>query len=262
MNERYDALIGTDWAGSLSDIGTRAYLDPVPLSLECRIGDAILPGCGKQSEITLSDGYGPASFSADLEAVMGEQIAVEARFGELARRSIQVTAPERILGVERSVWECYIQRGVLQTEPIPWEKCSGMWWEGVRKWDQPVRIWHTGDEAYLPGLRAAVDKYCPLLNLKCELMDDEAAANVRAYLGVPTSRAEEIGLRCEEFGGCALTAFAGARVRGGRFVVWSWEWGDERRDFVIAHELLHVIAPIGHRDDPEFVLARIRHQPL
>ncbi len=158
MNERYDALIGTDWAGSLSDIGARAYPELISLSLECRIGDAILPGCGKQSEITLPDGNGSVSFSANLEAAMGARIAVEARFGELARRSIQVTAPERILDVERSLWECCIQRIPDENR----ENCSDMPWSEVQKWDQPVRIWHTGDEEYLPGLRAAVDKYCPL----------------------------------------------------------------------------------------------------
>ncbi|MDE2861857.1 MAG: hypothetical protein OXL33_00185, partial [Chloroflexota bacterium] len=253
-----DGTARIELTGSLSNLGARAYLDPVPLAIECRAGDVVLPGCGEQPEITLPDGYGPVPFGTDIEAVMGEQVAVEARFGELARRSIQVPVPERILGVERGLWECYAHR-------IPRgdrENCSGMWWPGVRKWDQPVRIWHTGDADYLPGLRAAVEKYCPMLNLECEFVDEEAGANVRAYLGILLTRAEEINfLSCVDFGGCARTDFDGSRVNGGRFVAWAFGFGgwarprDELIAHVIAHELLHIIAPIGHRNDPEFVLS-------
>lgn len=243
-----DGTARIEVTGSLSNLGARAYLDPVPLALECRVGDAVIADCGEQPAIALSDGYGPVPFDTDLEAVMGEQVAVEARFGELARRSIQVPVPERILGVERGLWECYAHR-------IPSgdrENCSGMWWPGVRKWDKPVRIWHTGDAGYLPGLQAAVEKYCPLLNLECEFVDEEAAANVRAYLGVPVSHDEG----CENVGGYAITDFGegDGRVYGGKFVVCGWNWDDETRDFVTGHELLHIIAPIGHRDAPEFVL--------
>lgn len=246
--------------GSLARDGELQINEPVPLSLTCQVDVGEANECGKQPALSLAGDTESAPFEAKLRVPMGAQVAIEARFGGLARHSIQVTVPERILGVERSLWECYTQRDTY-TDSGWQDACSGMWWPGVRKWDQPVRIWHTGDAVYAPGLRAAVEKYCPLLNLECEFVGEEEAANVRAYLGMPCSRTEEVGFGCRTdtegvVAGVAITYFGGdGKVSKGKFVVWPVAWtGDKGRDFVIAHELLHIIAPIGHRDAPEFVL--------
>lgn len=88
-----DGAARIELTGSLSNIGFRAYREPVPVALECRVGDAVLAGCGEQPAVQMADGYGPAPFAAELRVPVGARVAIEARFGGLARRSIQVTAP-------------------------------------------------------------------------------------------------------------------------------------------------------------------------
>ena len=41
-----DGTARIEVTGSLSNLGARAYLDPVPLALECRVGDAVIADCG------------------------------------------------------------------------------------------------------------------------------------------------------------------------------------------------------------------------
>ena len=98
----------------------------------------------------------------------------------------------------------------------------------------------------------------PLLNLDFERTDDEDAADLKAYVGVPEYWGTGAGLNCPEFAGCANWASDGGVVKDSRIGVWLFEseWRsdlgllDEIIEHITVHEVLHAMVPMHHRTDP------------
>ena len=62
-----------------------------------------------QTTLALEDGFGPASAQFPLRLPMGST-AFGITYGGDEPLSLEVEVPERILGVDREVWECYSDR--------------------------------------------------------------------------------------------------------------------------------------------------------
>ena len=175
--------------------------------------------------------------------------------------------PAKIIGVSREVWECYSDDTINRHGDIG---CAGREDERVVKWDlnRPLRVWATGDQEYIDVMWQVLDRLSPLLDMTFSNAQSEDDADLKAWVGIEREDAPA-ALRsgnCVEAVGCAITEWDNDRiVDGGRIGVWTadsdWLLGlglvARRIEHVTLHELLHVLAPIDHRDDALSVVNNI-----
>ena len=241
------------------------------ISIVCRQNGEIVEACGQDLSVSLPAGGGATTSSAMLRTPMGG-VSYEFDFGGIEPVTTQFHVPERILGVERYVWECY--RDEPDTAETPTSElgyygdCAG--WGNLAgfKWDQdvPVRVWATGPESYIAILRDTLEELSPLLDLEFVWVDSEEDAALKAYVGLPASQATSFGFteRCAEGNGCVglETITREGVVKSGRMSVWlnqdPWwrEVGllDERIKRTTVHEALHALVPMHHREDPGSIM--------
>ena len=139
-----DGTAGLNVTVSLRNTGNLPYVGSQRVLVVCPS-----QRCGGEVSMSLPDGYGPASAKLALKVPMGTRLL---RFdsGADTPLALAVDAPERILGVERAVWECYADRPGMHV-PNAFQDdndgCGG--WEAttVEKWlnDVPVKVWAAGD---------------------------------------------------------------------------------------------------------------------
>ena len=246
------------------------------ISIVCRQDGVIVERCGEELRVTLPAGGGSATSSTMLRAPMGG-VSYEFDFGGIEPVTTQFHVPERILGVERDVWECFSDepdRLDPDTAETPigeqgyYGDCAG-WgiWAG-QKWDHdvPVRVWATGLESYIAVLREALRELSPLLNLDFTWVDSEEDATLKAYMGLPASQAVMSGFAavCAEARGCGspITVTREGVVRHARLGVWlnRDEWWteagllDSHIRYTTVHEALHALVPMLHREDPGSIM--------
>ena len=105
----------------------------------------------------------------------------------------EVYVPERIVGIKREVWDCYVDRTLDPTLEnalgnLDFYGCSG--WKSatrVRKLDsaRSVVLWATGDDRYIDILRETIDELSPVLNHDVKWTGQETQATFKAYVGIP-----------------------------------------------------------------------------
>ena len=248
-----DGTANVELTASLRNDGYLEVEDAQRITITCQRDGETLSDCGEEVEIDLADGFGPAESAITLRVPMGSSL--EVNIGVEGHETVQVHVPERILGVDRYVWECFSDRpGVHARDEGKLEGCGGWFQETIEKWDldRPVRVWATGRSDYIAVLNTVIEEMSPLLNLEFELVESKETADVYAYVGVPASTSFDLGWgeRCEEAAGCASWRVDNGVVRRGTFS--AWYRGDLAEHYrtvkgVIIHELLHVMVPIGHR---------------
>ncbi len=186
--------------------------------------------------------------------------ALEIDYGGDDLLTLDVDVPERILGVERDVWECYSHR---PTEPIAnafqddADGCGGWATETVEKWlnDVPVKVWAAGDDRYIEVLKEVIDELAPFLDLEFQWVDEERKADLKTFVGIPRSARAEYGFDVGYY--VDYAGFGGSDTRNGEavsghVVVWlrepdEWEARDrDRVKHTMMHEVLHAMGPIGH----------------
>ena len=111
--------------------------------------------------MSLEDGFGPESTHFVLRLPMG-RTALELDYGGDESLTLDVEVPERILGIERDVWECYSHRPpehVANAFQDDNDGCGGWGPETVEKWlnDVPVKVWAAGDDRYIEVLEEVLD---------------------------------------------------------------------------------------------------------
>ena len=213
--------------------------------------------CREELSLSLPDGFSPSSESFTLRLPMGvTSLAFD--YGGDEPLILKVEVPERILGVDRDLWECYADRppeGFALGPHNDWVAGCGGWGKPtVEKWlnDVPVKVWATGDSDHIAVLETILSELSPILNLEFEWMDAEEEADFKAYVGVSRSEADSLGVR-DPFYTDDAWGFAGANVNSGEatsgdMVIWLEEDVsiDEIRAVTI-HEALHALGPIAHR---------------
>lgn len=257
-----DGTVDVELAASLANEGYRAFTDPQPLTVACLRDGETLDDCGAARTVELPDGRGPAFAAFTVRVPVGETV-FEVSTGGGQSVTAAIDAPERILGVDPEVWACFSDRPGEFEQRGPGDRyggCGGWASETVEKWDQsaPVAVWATGSAAYERVLRKAVDDLAPLLRLEFEWVDSEDDADLRAYVGVPSSWAAGIGFSsCAEAWGCATLGPGGATI-----AVWTLDsdrltgpgrW-EELIEHVTVHELLHALGLMVHRDSPASIM--------
>lgn len=252
-----DGTANVDVAFSLRNEGYAPLEGEQTVTFACLREEKIVEGCGGEATVSLEDGFGPSvAEPLILRMPMGATL-MEAEYGAEEADNFEVTVPERILGVERDVWECFSDRPGSGADN---EGCGGWFSETIVKWDQskPVKVWSTGDEDYIAILKESLEELAPLLNLEFQHVDSEDEADIRALSGVSIEEAKGLDFYCEHSWGCASWWGDVTNViDSGTIGVWpTRDYFDDselqalliRR--VTDHEVLHALVPIGHREDP------------
>ena len=131
-----DGTADVEVAVSLRNDGDLRFDGAQTIALTC-IGDGdASDGCREETSLSLEDGFSAESAQFVLRLPMGE-MPLEFDYGGNEPLTLDMTVPERILGVERDVWECYSHRPL---EPIATafqddaDGCGGWATETVEKW--------------------------------------------------------------------------------------------------------------------------------
>ncbi len=255
-----DGTADVEVAVSLRNDGSLPLDDEQPVALTC-IPNDVSGGCGQAKSLFLEDGFGPMSTQFVLRLPMG-RTTLELDYGRDEPLTLDVDVPERILGIDRDVWECYSDR---PPEPVPNafqddnDGCGGWSSKTVEKWlnDVPVKVWAAGDDRYIEILEEVIDEMSPLLGLEFQWVDAERRADLKAFVGIPRSARADYGFDVGYDYYVDYAGFGGASTRNGEVlsghvVVWLQEpdeWHASDRDsvkHVTMHEVLHAMGPIGH----------------
>ena len=177
----------------------------------------------------------------------------------------EVYAPERIVGVSREEWDCYVDRTLDTTqEDVTGNRsfygCSG--WSSENqvhklKSTRSVVLWATGDGRYIDILRETVDELTPMLNHDVKWTSNESQATFKAYVGIPREEWATYGLTGITTGLLNAAGFARSTTKTNgevipkEIVVWRTEreWVSATPAFakhVIIHELLHALTGVSH----------------
>ncbi len=218
-----------------------------------------LRDCREELRLSLTDGFAPSSHSFTLRLPMGAT-TLAFDYGESEPLTFNVEVPERILGVDRDVWECYSDR---PPKGWSWEThdalCGGLD-HGliVEKWlgDVPVKVWAIGPPNYIELLESVLNEMSSLTGLEFEWVDSFEQADFRAYLGQTDTELLNLGHfdSIDALHGWGGLATARTRTRYGEVVsgiIWTKPSDDEIWNRgVILHEAMHVLVPIGHSNRP------------
>ena len=265
-----DGTVEVELALSLNNDGYRPAAESYDIAVSCH-GDSGEPvsGCGGAvKSVGLLDGFGPSEHVLRVRAPMGADL--RASLADGAAESAPIAVPERILGVDRDVWECFSDRpdweATLDNDFLG--GCGGWTSPTIRKWDQegPVTVWAdpSGDSLYIRVLEEMLDSLSPLLNLDFEWVDTRDQAQLKAYVGVPATRSADIGFKeyCQDAAGCGGPDFyVDGAVTDASISVWldtRTGGSDELRAevrHVTLHEALHALAAVHHRPAPISVMS-------
>ena len=80
------------------------------VTVSCLQGALPIAECPPVLELAPSEGNGSLGGKFTVRLAMGHEYRLRLRLPEDAERSLTVNVPERILGVDRVVWDCYSDR--------------------------------------------------------------------------------------------------------------------------------------------------------
>ena len=220
--------------------------------------------CREEVSLSLLDGFAPNSKSFSLRLPIG-MTTMTFDYGGAESLTFDVEVPERILGVDRNLWECYVDRPQIRVEVEGefFDGCGGWSIRTVEKWlgDVPVKVWATGDPDYIAVLRTVLMELTPILDLEFEWVGLEEEADFKAFVGVPRSQASDLGFdpAWMEWWGFAGTTVNGGEAKSGYMVIWYTKEAAFRSPIdsirsVTIHEALHALVPIGHSTRPVSIM--------
>ena len=262
-----ESTVGGYWSDGTADVevvlslrneGYAPFANAQPVTFVCVHEDRTVENCGGEATIILADGFGPEQAEPIALRVPMGVTSLSVEYGADAPAALEIDVPERIVGVERDVWDCFSDRPGWQADQ---EGCGGWYSETIVKWDQtrPVRVWATGDDEYIKVLDETLEELSPMLNLEFERVTIESRADLKAYMGVSVAAARTYGVYCERSLGCARWWDGRPDVTENASIgVWNNysahldEIGlmDDRIKHVTLHEALHALVPMRHRDKP------------
>ena len=258
-----DGTADVEVTATLRNDGTLRLDRPQDITATCVAQSDERRECREELSLALPDGFAPASDSFTLRLPMGPT-TLELDYGESEPLILDIDVPERILGVDRDVWECYIDR-----PPEGWDLdrdgnlCGTMTsalgeYPVVEKWlsDVPVKVWAIGEPDYIAHLNSVLADISLVSGLGFEWVEAKEEADFIAYLGLTDAQL----LALSDFDSVdALHGWGGLASWGGRGrhgeiisgVIWTKPFDDEMTARgVILHEALHALIPMHHSSRP------------
>ena len=236
-----------------------------PIAITCRHGDEVLSGCGLAASVTLANGFGSTETRLSRRVPMGD-VSFEISYDGGKSRVLNIRVPERIVGVNRDVWECFSDTSNVGTF---WEEdegvgCAGWSTDRIQKWDQesPLRISVSGGQGFVAEFKDALQYVASTLDLQFELVAPEQVVDIRAYVGltVPEAVSKDVACFTEAFG-CAENAIHNGEVVRSGIVVYNL-WPQQGTDFgdldankkkllrhAMVHEVIHSLSTMSHRTE-------------
>ena len=213
----------------LSNEGDLRFDEAQMVTVSCAGDDGAI-GCRDEAILSLPDGYGPTSTSFLLRLPMSEETGIQLDYGNDEPLKLAIDVPERVLGVDRELWECYRDRPQERVEIGGefFDGCGG--WSGptVEKWlnDVPVKVWATGDPVYIETLESVLNDLSPVLDVEFEWVESEPEADFKAFVGVPQAEVLDLGFEPSsvDYGGFAGVSVVSGEAVAGYMVVWDiWD---------------------------------------
>ena len=264
-----EVLVSLRNEGNLRAEGTQ------PIAITCRHGDEVLSGCGLAASVTLANGFGSTETRLSRRVPMGD-MSFEISYDGGKSKVLNIKVPERIVGVNRDVWECFSDTSNVGTF---WEEdegvgCAGWSTDRIQKWDQesPLRVAVSGGQGFVAEFKDALQYVAPTLNHQFEVVDPEQVVDIRAYVGltVPEAVSKNVACFTEAFG-CAENAIHNGEVVRSRIVVYNL-WPQQGIDFgeldekkkllrhAMVHEVVHALSAMSHRTEVLSIMNAEAHQ--
>ena len=244
------------------------FVEAQPVEVTCADDDGMRPElCHWQADL-LGDGTAAASTDFQIRVPTGLVTLIFTYGGansaiETLKREVYV--PERIVGIKREAWDCYVDRALDPTEVnalgnLDFYGCSG-WKSGtqVHKLNSAtsVVLWAIGDDRYIDLLRESIDELSPILNHDVKWTSKETQATFKAYVGIPREEWTDYGLTGITPGLLEAAGFARSTIKSSgevipkEIVVWltEREWvgsSPATAKHVTIHELLHALTGVKH----------------
>ncbi len=285
-----DATVAGYWSDGTANVEVTVSLlnegdlpldRPVEITVVCSRNGRHVNGCGEQMSLFLSDGYSPATGSFTVRVAAGE-LALNFAYGQRGATVLEIDVPERIVGVDRDVWECFSDTPD-STALTPEENVGCAAWFSaeipIRKWDQtsPVEVWVSGPESFIGVLESVLGDLGRVLGLEFEWASTEAEAKIVVDIGYTLKGGRyyadpnEVGVAT--FG---LVNELGELVGGEIRIKDTWgeatfhELPEPSKSFlkhVFTHELIHTLTTMNHRTEPDSImnndsLRRLKLSPM
>lgn len=247
------------WSDGTAEIGVAASASGWAnegahrIAVICRAGGTLLEGCEDNVEVVTQEGNASIQASLAVRAPMGiKRLEIAGVINGIPSGVAKIEIPERILGVERHVWECY-------SGSIDRMKRCGGWLEDhteeVLKWTPgvPIKVWAAGTPDYLDALDEILREISNLMNHDFLMVNTKSQADLVVEVGVLP---EDVSVGCYAGGiGCGQAQWEhSTAVSGESYVLDVGDLSDERvrshARWVIAHELMHALIPQGHYPSP------------
>ena len=242
---------------TMKNIGNELVSGDLTINIDCELSEGVEEPCGGDYNVEVDPADGANATQHTLRVPQGTTTLY---FSHGASPVFETTARvrERILGVDREVWDCFqdtsnVGRDVRDDLGVG---CGGWRDDFIIKWPigEPIRIWVEGNDDYQAIFDQVLSDLGPLLNVEFEPVNSESKAQLTAYLGLPREGTSLEHLRCNRAAGCAWFEIASDRsIREAEMVVWppSTAQDEVGRDHLIysvaLHELIHVLAGMLHR---------------
>ena len=248
--------------------------EPIPgdylIAITCFKDEEVVSTCGDVLTLELTDGYGPVSGSVMLRSPSGE-INLDLDGGEIVdvnktiADEIEVSIPERIVGIDRGLWRCFSD--TTASDEFPRGSCSGRDGDVVSKWsqDEPVTIWINGLSAYSEQFQDTLQELAPQMNFTYQLVPDARRADIEVYVGITEEDARVLGFgRCDGFWGCTdYETDENGEVVAGEIVIFEINDAGLRQlglinesiRYAMLHSMMQVMVPLGYRDVPDSAMS-------
>ena len=253
---------------TLTDENGGQFVEAQPVEVTCAQDDGVPPELCHWRADLLGGGLATDSVDFRLRVPMGRVTLIFTYGGvnsTLETWELQVYVPERIVGIARETWDCYVDRTPDPTEEnalgkLDFYGCGG-WKSGTEvhklKATRSVVLWATGDDRYMDILRESIDELSPILNLDVKWTDLETQATFEAYVGIPREEWADYGLTGITPGLLRAGGFARSTIKSSGevvpkdIVVWRTEreWvgaTPATAKHIIIHELLHALTGVKH----------------
>ena len=256
---------------TLTDENGGQSVEAQPVEVTCAHDDGTRPELCHWRADLLGGGLATDSMDFRLRVPMGRVTLIFTYGGvnsTLETQELQVYVPERIVGITREAWDCYVDRTLDPTGEdvlggINFYGCSG--WKSETevhklKATRSVVLWATGDDRYIDILRESIDALSPILNVDVKWTGLKTQATFKAYVGIPREEWADYGLTGITPGLLKAGGFARSTIKSSgevipkELVVWrtEMEWAGATpaiAKHATIHELLHALTGVKHVSD-------------